>query len=156
MVERKGQDPSLMGTKDQGHEEIGICTFCEIVAGRLPASKITETDRVLVFTALEDGYPLLVTKRHVTDILDRALDRETAMELGVLQVKMAHVVKEAEGVNSITIASNNGPDAGQEIPHLHVHIIPRFPNDNRVSIKRGTRLSREDLNQKAENYKSKL
>lgn len=130
------------------------CPFCEIIASEKPVGKISETDRFTVFTARDSGYPLIVPKIHIVNILDPNLDVETARELGQLTRDMARAVQQADEVDSITIAINNGPDAGQEIPHLHVHVIPRMPRDSLVRFHRGVALSPQERDQKAAKYRA--
>ena len=132
------------------------CVFCELVQGKAPISKIAETKNTLAFSALDDGYPLLITKEHIRDVFDPRLDLKTQKELGVMTTKLSRVLREVDGVDSVTIVSNNGPYAGQEIPHFHVHIMPRFPGDGRVRLSRGIRLSRAELDIKAQNYRIRM
>lgn len=158
MLERQDQNnimrQGIEGERDVEQER--ACVFCEIAEGRAPASKIAETKNTLAFAALEDGYPLLITREHFRDIFDPNLDLETQQELGIAMTSLSRVVKEMDAVTSVTIVSNNGPDAGQEIPHLHIHIMPRFLGDGRIKLNRGTRLSRVELDIKAQNYKIRM
>lgn len=131
------------------------CIFCGIVAGELPAGQIFETSRLVVITAQEDGYPIILTKQHINDLRDPNLDPETAGELGVMQRDMARLVSLVDQ-NDISVFINNGSNAGQEISHLHIHIMPRVPGDKRVRISRGTILSVDERQSRAALYKQYL
>lgn len=133
----------------------GDCTFCGITEGRIPASKILESERVIAFASLDGGYPLIAPKFHIQDWADPNLDEETARELGLLQRNLARVVMEMHQ-GGISIISNNGRIAGQEILHLHTHIMPREAGDGLIKFERGTRLKRIQLDERASGYKTKL
>lgn len=133
-----------------------ICVLCEIVAGRTPAGIILETSRLLVITAREDGYPLILPKAHIEDLRDPKLDDETAKELGLMQRDMAKIVTKIDMGVDISVVTNNGHQAGQEIPHLHIHIIPRTTGDRVVRIKFGTTLPLEERHLRAVRYRQAL
>lgn len=131
------------------------CTFCGIAEGRFPASKILESDRIIAFTSLDGGYPLIAPKLHIQDWTDSNLDEEMARELGLVQRNLARVVMEIHG-GGISIVSNNGRESGQEIPHLHTHIMPRKAGDGLIRFARGDRLIRAQLDERALGYKTRL
>jgi histidine triad (HIT) family protein len=124
------------------------CIFCQIVSGEREASYILRTDKFSVITALEDGYPLILPNDHIRDLFDKRFTKSMAREFGWLETLMARATREVFRVDSINTITNNGKLAGQEIPHLHRHIVPRTQNDNRIWMSRGDRLPREvlDLN----------
>lgn len=132
------------------------CIFCEIVKGNAPAGRILETSRVLVITAREGAYPLILPKEHVDNLLDPRLDDETAQELGLMQRDMAQVVTRVDGVKGVSIITSNGHDAGQEVPHLHIHIMPRVEGDRKIRIRLGTAISEKDRYSKAVLYKEAI
>lgn len=134
----------------------GECRFCEIINGNLPKSLITETPNVVVFTSLDGGYPLIVPRLHVTDWLDPRLTDEVAAEIGILQKKLANAVNNALRPDGITIFCANGRASGQEIFHMHVHIIPRFSGDNIMTVKRSLSLDRAIMDEKAGKIKDIL
>lgn len=153
----------LMSSPESGAESGHIkpehpkpCVFCEIVAGRAPAGIIQRSKKAWVLTAREDGYPLIVTTKHIQDILDSNFDTVTAKELGRLQREVARLVCRVDGVDSVTIAMNSGRAAGQVVPHLHVHVMPRTRGDRKVRMMEGTRLPLEELVQRAERYRAAI
>lgn len=131
------------------------CTFCKIVQEKLPASKINETDRTIVFASLS-GYPLIAPKKHVGNIFDEGLDIETIHELAEMEVKVARAVRDAFEVDAVNIVSANGKDAGQQVNHYHIHIIPRTANDGQIKIAREVVLPRKDLDERAALIKNRL
>ena len=106
------------------------CIFCKIIAGEIPSTAVYEDDNVFAFldiTPVNPGHTLVVPKKHSTNVLDT--DDETLASLFPAVKQVAHAVKkgmEAEGIN---IHINNGSAAGQVVPHLHLHIIPRYADD---------------------------
>ena len=133
-----------------------LCIFCEIIAGREPAGIITETSKTLVIAAREEGYPLMLTKTHYENLLDPRLDNTTAEELGLMQREMAQVVSTVNNGADISVIINNGRNAGQEIFHLHIHIMPRDRSDRRVIIRIGEPLSLEERYLKASLYRQAI
>lgn len=132
------------------------CIFCEIVRGRAPAGRILETSRLLVITAREGGYPLILTKEHFDNLLDPRLDNGTVEELGLMQRDMAKIVAQVDGVEGVSIIANNGHSAGQEIPHLHIHIMPRVAGDRKIRITLGTAVPMEERYSRAALYKQAI
>ena len=106
------------------------CIFCKIVAGEIPATKVYEDADVLAFMdigPIVKGHTLVIPKQH--------FDPLTATPEPVLAKLMAVVKKiaaaqlsglKADGVN---VMQANGAAAGQVVPHLHFHVIPRFATD---------------------------
>lgn len=108
--------------------------FDKIINGEIPADKVYETDYVLAFLDIAPttkGHTLVIPKKPIKDIFE--LDDETASHTMQGIVCVANAVKKATGAAGVNIISNNGHEAGQEVFHLHFHIIPRnsrseFPN----------------------------
>jgi histidine triad (HIT) family protein len=99
--------------------------FEKIIAREIPASIVYEDDRVLAFKDINPGAPthvLIVPKKLIPRIAEaRAEDQEV---LGYLLLKAAEVAKQlglTQGGYRLVI--NNGPDAGESVPHLHLHIL---------------------------------
>ncbi len=140
----------------RGREIHKPCPFCEIVAEKTAAGIIYKSRRAIVFAAREDGYPLIATRKHFTSLLDLKLDDATARELGSLQKRMAQLVCRVDKVDSVTIAINNGSAAGQDVGHLHIHVMPRTEGDNMVFLARGERFSIGKLMSRASKYREGL
>lgn len=106
------------------------CIFCKIVAGDLPAAVVYETDTELAFLDINPvnaGHTLVIPKKHHTDIHDTP--EETLVSLIRTVKKVAHAVNKGVSANGINIHVNNARAAGQIVPHMHMHVIPRFEND---------------------------
>ncbi|MCL2456270.1 MAG: HIT family protein [Defluviitaleaceae bacterium] len=107
------------------------CIFCKIVAGELPSYKIYED---AIFVAILNRFPatkgsvLLIPKEHVENTFE--LSDETLRKILPLAKKIAEKIFDALNCDGINFLQNNGKAAGQEIFHYHLHIIPRFEEDN--------------------------
>ena len=104
------------------------CIFCKIVNGTIPAKKLHETSHSLAFLdafPLTRGHTLVIPKNHYAKVqdLNEADSKDLFETVRVLARKL-------ESINpSSLIAIHNGKESGQEIPHVHVHIIPRYSSD---------------------------
>ncbi|MFP4045694.1 MAG: HIT family protein [Candidatus Aenigmatarchaeota archaeon] len=107
------------------------CLFCDIVKGNTPAWKIYEDDHFLAFLDVypaSKGHALVIPKEHHPELLDLP-DYELKHALEVVQ-KVADAVCEAVDADGFNILQSNNPVAGQEVFHIHFHIIPRFQGDD--------------------------
>ena len=106
------------------------CIFCKIVNDSTSARIIDQNDKAIAFLdafPLSAGHTLIVPKSHYSKVQD--MDREYSSDLFNLLWKVSGAVEKAAGVNASTIAIHNGRESGQEVPHVHVHIIPRSLRD---------------------------
>jgi len=104
--------------------------FTRIIRGEIPCHRVFENDRLLAFLdirPLADGHTIVVPKRQVEFLED--LPPEDAAEIGRQLGRIARRVVQATGAEGYNILQNNGKAAGQEIPHVHFHIIPRRRGD---------------------------
>jgi histidine triad (HIT) family protein len=76
---------------------------------------------------LAKGHALVIPKDHYSKIQE--LDENSSQSLFNVLWKITNPIEKAMGVNSSTIAIHNGKEAGQEIPHVHIHVIPRETGD---------------------------
>lgn len=110
------------------------CVFCRIVRGELPARRVYEDEKSLVFmdTAADvDGHMVAIPKSHVESILD--CDRESLCALmDAVQRVSAHCVTDC-GYDGVNLLNASGAAAGQSVPHFHIHIIPRRTQDGLVA-----------------------
>ncbi len=106
------------------------CLFCRIVDGSIPSTRVYEDEAVVAFLDLHPtttGHTLVIPRKHSAAILDT--------DPAVLQVLLPSIQRVARGickalqVDGFNVHQNNGSVAGQVIPHLHFHIIPRRPDD---------------------------
>lgn len=106
------------------------CLFCKIIKGETPSKTIYEDEIIKVMmdiNPISDGHILVIPKNHNTDLLD--LDDDTLLHIKKITTEiLMPKLKEKLQCAGITICQNNG--LGQEIKHFHVHLIPRYENDN--------------------------
>ncbi len=114
------------------------CLFCKIVRGEIPCQKVYEDDRVLAFldiNPINPGHTLIVPKEHFQDM--SSASGEALRDLVSVSPKIAKAIVEAFGYKGYIFSTNNGGVAGQEIMHLHFHIIPRGKDDGHKNFARG-------------------
>ena len=107
------------------------CIFCKIVAGEIPAQVVYKDEHTCVFLdndPLAKGHALVVPVRHHTR-LEALSQAEAEKHLGTLP-RIVNAVTDVTEADGATVAWNNGPAAGQEVPHLHAHIVPRTDHDD--------------------------
>tara|TARA_S200000501_G_scaffold158110_1_gene149265 strand:+ start:653 stop:1075 length:423 start_codon:yes stop_codon:yes gene_type:complete len=108
-----------------GYDEKNI--FAKIIRGELPAEKIFENDKVLAFMDImprSPGHLLVIPKSSARNILD--IDDENLCEVIKVVKKLAIASKKAMNATGVTIQQFSEADGGQEVFHLHFHIIPRY------------------------------
>lgn len=106
------------------------CIFCKIVAKEIPATVIYEDEDVLVFMDIGPiikGHALVIPKKHYDPIMETP--DEILSKLHITAKKIATAQMNAFGADGVNILQNNGKASGQEVEHIHVHVIPRFEND---------------------------
>ena len=107
------------------------CPFCEIVHRDDPDTREVYRDPdVVAFFPLEPatlGHTLVVPRRHIEDIW--GVDLETAAALGRVVLRLSGVIKRALAPEGLNIIQSNGMAATQTVPHLHVHLVPRWTDD---------------------------
>lgn len=108
----------------------GSCVFCRIMRGEVPAHKVYEDERVLAFLDIHPsapGHTLIVPKAHVARMED--LREGDAAALFKALHGLVGPIQAAVEAPASTIGVNNGVESGQEVPHVHIHVIPRFRGD---------------------------
>ena len=111
------------------------CVFCEIIKGNIKSRKIHETEHsiaILDAFPLKKGHSLLISKTHRPKIQDLS-SIENSDIFSALHFLTEKIEKAMDGSSSL-ISIHNGKDAGQEIPHFHVHIIPSSESNKNMSI----------------------
>jgi len=104
------------------------CIFCKIVNGEIPAKIISDTEKSLAFMdafALTKGHSLVIPKNHYEKIQDIPPEENAELFETVRRV----ISKVDKLTNATLVAVHNGKQSGQEIPHVHIHLIPRSPDD---------------------------
>lgn len=108
----------------------GDCIFCSIVAGGIPSTKVYEDGEILAFmdiAPIVKGHALVIPKSHFESIAD--IPPELLGKVAVVARRVARAQLSALDADGVNIHQSNGAAAGQEVPHIHFHIIPRYSDD---------------------------
>ena len=106
------------------------CIFCKILRGDIPSARVYEDAQVVAFLDIRPvapGHTLVVPRAHCEGLLDASGDVLASLASAVPRV--ARAVLAATGAEGFSLVQLNGACAGQEVMHLHVHVIPRKPGD---------------------------
>lgn len=105
------------------------CIFCKIIKNELPSKTIYEDDLVKVIMNINpttNGHLLVLPKKHYVNIFD--IDENVITHsFKIIRDKLYPLLQEKLGCEGLTISENNL--YGQEIPHFHIHVTPRYKND---------------------------
>ena len=107
------------------------CIFCKLANGDIPTATVYEDEylRAIMDAApANKGHIIILPKSHAANIYE--LEDEYVSRAFVLAKKLAVVLKKLTGCDGVNILQNNGEAAGQTVFHFHVHVIPRFKNDD--------------------------
>lgn len=111
------------------------CLFCKIIGKEIPAQIVYEDAHALGFLDIHPralGHTMMVPKIHAENILD--LPHNAVAPLFTAVKKMAAALQNALTPDGFTIGVNQGNASGQEVNHLHIHLIPRWHGDGGSSI----------------------
>ncbi|WEV45508.1 HIT family protein [Streptococcaceae bacterium ESL0687] len=126
------------------------CIFCKIISGDIPSFKVYEDEEVLAFldiTQTTKGHTLIVPKKHSRNLL--AMEEDEASELFKRIPKIARHLKDKLGASGMNILQNNEEVAGQTVFHTHVHLIPRYQDDDGLTISFTNNMDSYDLQELA-------
>lgn len=107
------------------------CIFCKIAAGEIPSNTLYEDDKVKAIFDISPatlGHALVIPKEHAANVFE--IQDELLAHAHIVAKKIAAVLKEATGCKGVNILQNNGEVAGQSVFHLHIHVIPRYDDDD--------------------------
>ena len=113
------------------------CIFCDILDGKREAHIVYEDEDHIAFLdkyPIDDGHTLVIPKKHYERITD--MDSSDVGKIFSLIPKIAKSVLSGACADAFSLAQNNGKAAKQIIPHVHIHIIPRYNNKGTVWTKR--------------------
>ena len=102
------------------------CIFCKISKGEIPSSKIYEDENFFAFldiNPVSDGHLLIIPKKHT--IWMQEADDETISGIFKLAKKLMLAIKKGIGCDYVQLSV-----VGKDVPHFHIHLIPRYLNDN--------------------------
>jgi histidine triad (HIT) family protein len=113
------------------------CIFCDILDGKREGHIVYEDEEHIAFLdkyPIDDGHTLVIPKKHYERITD--MDSKDVGKIFSLIPKIAKAVLLGAGADAFSLAQNNGKAAKQIIPHVHIHIIPRYNNKGTIWTKR--------------------
>ena len=100
------------------------CLFCRIAKGEIPSKKVYEDDDVAAFHDIHPAAPvhlLMIPKKHLDSLIDSGSGHEPLF--GKMIGLAPRLAREQGCENGFRVVINNGPDGGQEVYHLHIHIL---------------------------------
>ncbi len=106
------------------------CIFCEIIKGNIPSKVLYEDNLLSIIMNINpvtDGHLLIIPKEHFENIMD--INEEfITHSINIVKKEIYPRLKERLHCEGLTLVQNN--ELGQEIKHYHIHLIPRYQNDN--------------------------
>ena len=130
------------------------CIFCDMIHGKLSSHMIYDDDDCLAILdkyPIDNGHSLIITRQHYEKITDMSIDDVSRLFSKV--PKIINAIIKATGADAFSIAQNNGKSAKQIIPHVHIHLIPRYNKTGTLWTKRKI-MSDDELKQLAEKIKN--
>ena len=101
------------------------CIFCKIIKGEIPSEKVYEDDEILAFKDIQPAAPihvLVIPKKHITNLME--VSEQDSELMGKIVRTMQVIAKQLDiDQKGFRIISNCGPDSGQEVMHLHFHLL---------------------------------
>ena len=108
-----------------------MCVFCKIIKGEIPSKKIYEDDDVLAILDMSQatlGHTLVLPKKHYENLF--SIENNDYLKVMEKVKMLAKAITSALNASGCNILNNCGELAGQSVMHFHVHIIPRYENDD--------------------------
>ncbi len=133
------------------------CIFCKIVAREIPCAKVFESETCLGFldiAPVNKGHALVLPKAHHPTLWDMPTELAEDMFAAMKSVSLA--VREATGADGLNVMQNNLEPAGQLVPHLHFHLIPRFGGDGLQLWDQGSYASGDEMDELASKIRNAL
>ncbi len=121
------------------------CIFCKIVKGEIPIRKVYEDEHNLAFLDINPrnpGHTLVIPKKHIEDIFSASEDDATVLVKAIRRVAIG--VRKATGARGISISQSNGQMAGQLVPHILFHIIPRTEAEKGLGLEGVLPIKKQD------------
>lgn len=128
MQHRSGRPASVTSVVEDGS-----CLFCRLVGGSLPGHVVHADEHCVAFldhAPAARGHTLVVPRRHVVDLW--SADPETVAALARTCLAVAQRIRDRLGPDGLTMRQNTGAASGQNVFHLHVHLVPRWHGDGTV------------------------
>lgn len=136
MLNEQNPDISVLTKTLRGIVMTEDCLFCEIISGKINSNKVYEDDAVFAFLDIypaSEGHTLVAPKKHFSKFT--TMNSKDVASLFEAARKITAAVEKAISADGANIGINSGEAAGQEVPHVHVHVIPRRKGDGGRGIK---------------------
>jgi histidine triad (HIT) family protein len=105
------------------------CIFCKIISGDIPSRRVYSDDHAYAFLDVRPwhrGHALVVPRRHVPDLV---AEESALTEIAPAIETVARLLVERLDADGVNLVSSSGAAAGQEVFHLHVHVVPRYADE---------------------------
>ncbi len=101
------------------------CIFCKIINGQVPSEKVYEDEEILAFKDIHPAAPihvLIIPKKHIATLMD--IEEEDSSLMGKI-IQTAKLIAKQLGIGEkgFRLIANCGPDSGQEVMHIHFHLL---------------------------------
>jgi histidine triad (HIT) family protein len=110
---------------------VSDCVFCEIVAGRMPSSRVLEDEHAIAFLNIRPaapGHTLVVPRVHASDIWE--ISEVSHRNVAAMVHRVAALLKTTLAPEGMNAKHNTGKAAGQDVFHFHTHVVPRWHSDD--------------------------
>lgn len=125
MLGRTGGRTGLQGEAGEYNKKMESCIFCRIVAGEVPAGIVLEDEEFVAFPDLNPKAPthlLVVPRDHIRSV-NELVDKDEEFGHRLLRFVVTAARNAGISESGYRVVVNTGSDAGQEVPHLHVHLL---------------------------------
>lgn len=122
------------------------CIFCSIIQKKIPYVSLYNSKNFITFldiNPVNKGHTLIVPTKHVETLFD--IEPSLGEELLIIMKRIGPALMKATNAKGINIIQNNYTAAGQEVPHLHWHVIPRFIGDTHIRWKQGKYENKQEM-----------
>jgi diadenosine tetraphosphate (Ap4A) HIT family hydrolase len=134
------------------------CVFCRILAGEVPSSPVLDNDLIVAFLDIRPvnpGHTLVLPRRHVESFTE--LSPMEVQQLALCGQRIAAALKQGfDGCEAVTFSLADGAAAGQDVPHTHLHVVPRRAGDGLGWRAAGQLRARETLDASASQLRTAL
>ncbi|WP_308775331.1 HIT family protein [uncultured Bilophila sp.] len=133
------------------------CIFCKIAHGEIPCTSVFESEDLIAFldiSPVNKGHTLLVPKAHMETLFD--VPGGIGENVLAAMKRVGAAVMAATGAEGLNVVQNNYPAAGQQVPHVHWHLIPRFAGDGHTAWPQGAYQDMREMAALADAIRGKL
>ena len=107
------------------------CIFCKISKGEMESAKVWEDEDTFAFldvNPIAKGHCLISPKNHFINLFD--IDEKVLQKISLVAKDLADRMKRTLGCTGVNLVNASGKDAEQSVFHFHLHVVPRYENDN--------------------------